>query len=183
MSECGCMAGFTKDTQGTNISNASIICIPCPPGTFKPIDGASSCIQCESGKFSSSMGSVNCTSCSGNTTSVEGSVTCACNSGFTGEHCTPCASGTFKSVIGSGLCENCSSPYSVSPAASTNRTACFLVCPYGYTQWNGLCLACHPGKFKNITGPSNCTSCSAGPTLRLYCYSNAIVRSNFFTDV
>ena len=121
--ECRCPAGFTgEDGQA---------CEACPAGKFKVDPGAGICTDCETGTYSMVAGATSkdtCTKCSSISSSKTGagSVTCHCNSGYTGPDlgpCSPCGVGKYKDAPGNGTCTECGA-HASSPAGSTEQTSC-----------------------------------------------------------
>ena len=104
-----------------------------------------------------------------------------CPGGYTGPDggpCTACVAGKYKTASGSSACSSCSSgQYNVAPGG-TSSAACTLCpgystsvsasiacnCNAGYTGpgVNTSCVACVPGKYKDVSGSAICTDCPAG---------------------
>ena len=94
--------------------------------------------------------------------------------------CTRCARGTYKDVAGPGSCSECSAGKYSAIEAATSAGDCFdcpsgssapvgsisnwnCTCTAGFTGPDGLpCSGCVAGKYKNVTGPSDCTACPRG---------------------
>ena len=154
--------------------------IPCPIGTFAPVNGSMSlmdCLTCSPGEYCDSTGlSQPIGSCDAGYFCVGGSTTpTPVGSAFgdvcdLGHYCPegasqplPCLPGSFSSLP---LATNCS----LCPAGfyCTNTTSEPVLCPQGYYcppstgfDW----LACPPGTFSNSEGLStvnDCTLCTGG---------------------
>ena len=140
-------------------------CSACPPGTYSAQSGSLNCSPCEPGTFAPRMNSSNCTTCPEGFSSFRSSDKLSdcnfCDAGFTSSNvsnCTMCEAGKFKNVSGNLDCTLCPVG-STSVPGSQKKTEC--ICSKGYvnSSENGLCAACEPGKFKNVTGVGQCTSC------------------------
>ena len=157
--ECVCEARYYQDGQS---------CIACPGDMMSP--QASTSVE-------------NCSlSCPEHSSAVAGSTlftSCLCHPGWTGQNgdvCQECTSGYYKNIEGNATCSPCLNG-SYSSAASS---ACMLCpnhtssprasatvldcrCNAGFSGTNGgPCVACAPGTFKAIAGPSAPMPCSAG---------------------
>jgi len=79
MTDCGCRAGFVFD---------SVMCMPCPHGTYKNESGNRPCEECVAGKYGANTGAASedmCTQCPLNMTSRAASravESCTCTTGF-----------------------------------------------------------------------------------------------------
>ena len=160
---CNCPPGLSGPDGG--------ICSPCPAGSFKNVSGSTKCLQAQ---------------CPANSGPPPGSATaaCLCNAGYTGPdggNCVACPKGSFKTLPGAAACTNCSSgKYSATLAANSSNvcidcpvhsnseagspTFAACECKPGYSGPNGGdCVSCPAGRFKNVSGSSNCTlaSCPA----------------------
>ena len=189
---CRCNVGYTGP-------GGEINCSACAVGKFKPTNGSDECDLCGAAQYLPKRGSVlegECVPCPGNSTSNPGSgrlSQCLCLPGYTGlsdpGNCTACPRGSYKNVNGSSACVECEAgKYAPNPGTldctlcpnnsfsghfSASITQC--ICNAGYTGSSGVCTACAPGTFKNISGPANCTLCNAGT------YSNATSQVNITT--
>ena len=185
--KCLCNVGYTL---GLNV--VDFLCLPCPPGTYKHVNGTGFCVQCVAGKYSEEIAADSadtCLNCSAYSYSGEGSARCLCDKGYTGVldslevamGCRACPAGTFKEVNGSAACRLCDAgKFSELVAADVNSTcrACpsshslsspgsssvdLCVCNVGYAGPNGGdCTGCAPGTYKNVNGSSKCMKCTAG---------------------
>ena len=133
-------------------------CVECPPGHFKRSDGAGMCKPCPVNTYAAGPGSTACEGClrgevsllgqkscqlcpagtfaskgaceqcGHGSSSEEGSETCTCNKGWTGQQgrhavCKKCPANTFKAVRGPGACQAC--PFGlVSAEASEDVEQC-----------------------------------------------------------
>ena len=138
-------------------------CSACPPGTYSAQSGSLNCSPCEPGTFAPRMNSSNCTTCPEGFSSFRSSDKLSdcnfCDAGFTSSsvsNCTMCEAGKYKNVSGNFDCTLCPVG-STSVPGSQKKTGC--ICSKGYvnSSENGLCAACEPGKFKNVTGVGQCT--------------------------
>ena len=146
LTDCTCLSGYTGDSGQ--------VCVACPTGTFKAVNGSRACERCEAGSYSEQAGSTVCTSCTKNSVGPIGSTSrleCLCEPGFTPNTtspqtliCLPCEAGTFKAIDGTSVCEKCR-PGSYSSAQKSVK--CFLCSPGTYNpDFSGnsvsACLAC-----------------------------------------
>jgi hypothetical protein len=151
LTNCGCETGYYGDfVNGTrNVTELSLTCNPCPPGTYNSRPNqknVSSCLACPS--------NTNSPAASKNQTN------CICNSGFhgvDGTTCEACPQRTYKNFTGNFYvsnplhdCYNCP-VHTWSAEASHLKSNC--TCEKGYTA--GICspdYACNASLFENALG-------------------------------
>jgi len=182
-----CQICPTDTPNSATGSNEALDCIAdCPEGMT---GSGGACTPCPADSFKNVSGDAACEACPANTQSLAQARTCLCNPGYTlsqSGSCTVCLAGTFKENAGNHACSTCATgayseapgaalanscitcpDHSSSSAGSGTKTNC--ICLAGYTGANGgTCTACSVGKFKLLTGASDCRACNAG-------YSSAIV--------
>jgi hypothetical protein len=161
-----CSAGKFSSDQGANSESK---CLPCPQGTYNTNTSqtsAAACIKCPMGSDAKA----------GSARKME----CRCNFGYTGPDggpCNMCVAGKYKDMIGSETCSLCSAgKYSAGvgevseltcidcPANSISEIGSVMIsdckCRKGYAGPDGNpCAACVQGKFKEVTGSSECSDC------------------------
>jgi hypothetical protein len=181
-SACVCTPGYTAGVGPEG-------CTSCSAGKYKVDPGPDACTNCGVHTYSTAVAATapeTCGNCPENTVSAVGSgviTACTCNTGYTGADgnaCTACETGQWKDAIGSAVCTDCGlGKFSGMPAAKTALTC--TTCPEnsytkllgndvledcecnaGFTGLNGgHCSACPAGKYKIISGSSDCISCDA----------------------
>jgi len=120
ISQCICNLGYTgPDGQ---------ICVACPIGTFKDVNGSGACSLCAAGKYSVEQGKTSestCTECGAHATSSADRSECVCTMGYTGPTtgpCEACGDHHYKSLNGSSPCLLCP------PRAHTNGLTAQATC-------------------------------------------------------
>lgn len=166
----GCSAGKYK------VSPGPAACTDCGANTYSEAMAASAAGTC-----------VSCPGDAGTAVSVAGNGAlngCKCNLGYTGPDgsaCSACVAGSYKPATGSMVCATCDTGKFSTAVARTDVATCQTcplnsntvgaghdapgdcTCNAGYTGADGVwCDACVPGKFKSITGSSECLSCGEG---------------------
>ncbi len=131
-----------------NATNATS-CWPCPVGQYSI--NATTCVPCAPGSFAASEGTNQCTPCNaGSIAALPGA-----------SSCVACGEGTSASTSGLSQCTQCVSPTGTDPGA-TGTVTC-LGCAIGKALGAaGICRNCSNGLFGNVTGLTQCLSCSAG---------------------
>ncbi len=117
-----------------NNNLAQPLCQACQPGTFAALPGQSTCRACPAGSISSSANATGCVLCGeGKAASTDGLSVC-----------TQCVSptGTNVGALGTITCQGCE----VGKALGSL----------------GLCQNCTNGFYSNLTGLTQCLSCTAG---------------------
>ena len=167
--DCKCNQGYTGADGG--------ICVPCEAGSFKMTSGSDNCTLCPpmSDSPAASTSASQCL-CRVGHTRVDG-----VNGTF--RTCGACPAGTYKDIPGFDACVKCrAGKYSVTVAATTDTC---LPCPFGASSPSGsvsvinctcdkgytssgdgseTCLACKPGKYKDVTGSAPCMHCFLNAT-------------------
>ena len=146
VTSCVCNVGYTQ------LENAAM--------TYDVVY-AQACVGCAAGKFKALTGVQACTTCAQNQWSVTAMTVCSCVAGFTGPDggpCAECARGTYKDWLGSQACTVC--PVYTNTAGTGSALLSQCVCNTGYTGPDGIaCVACVPGKYKDVTGSTSCPTC------------------------
>ena len=154
-------------------------------GTWNTTSKPPECTPCEAGTYQAATNASECTACPTNAVSAEGSSSCECAAGYTGDagvggDCEACEAGTFKDVSGSATCKVClmcppclagtfmsttdalgciaCPTNAVSGEGSTALSSC--ECPAGYTGDAGVgedCVPCEAGTHKDVSGSATCT--------------------------
>ena len=158
---CVCSPGFTGADHDD--------CVKCTAGKYKSVTGSSECTNCTAGKYSVTGASV-CKDCPAGKFSItvgasddSSCISCgykASSADFT--HCL-CAVNEFWSYPDCVACNSCGGNprCSESLSGSVGRTSC--VCSPGFTGADhDDCVKCTAGKYKSVTGSSECTNCTAG---------------------
>ena len=145
------------------------VCRNCEPNTYSNGSAAPECLLCPPNSVSyAGMASKTDCECAPGYTGPDGGPCLACTVGKYKSHrgaaeCQDCPAGTYndkEAADGRNHCEDCPAN-SNSTQGSINITNCS--CMVGYTGPDGqACENCEAGKFKNVTGSSPCTNCSAG---------------------
>lgn len=166
----GCSAGKYKVNPGP------AACTDCGVNKYSEVEAATAEATC-----------TNCPGVLGTSVSTAGNGAlngCKCNSGYTGPDgaaCSACVAGSYKPATGSAVCATCDTGKFSTDVARTDVATCQTcpsnsntvggghdapgdcTCNAGYTGADGVwCDACVPGKFKSITGSSDCLSCGEG---------------------
>lgn len=166
----GCSAGKYK------VGSGPAACTDCGANTYSETVAATAATTC-----------VSCPGDAGTAVSVAGNGAlngCKCNLGYTGPDgavCVGCIAGKFKTATGAASCTACDTGKFSTAVARTDAATCQAcpsnsntvggghdaavdcTCNAGYTGADGVwCDACIPGKFKSITGSSDCLSCAEG---------------------
>ena len=178
VSSCLCNAGYSNADSDS--------CVECVIGKYKEDVGNSVCVDCKSNTYSRESGSETCDNCPMNTNSISGSyskMNCICNPGTTGqdgEPCVECVPGKYKTHSGNTSCTSCESGKYSMYASASNSSMC-LECPHSTTSmeasnnamqcmciagttksYEGHCVSCISGSYKNETSNSACTNCATG---------------------
>ena len=160
-----CVGGkYVSASASTSIDN----CLACDVNTYSAVD-SSKCEQCPSHSSSVAMSSVQ--------------TACICDPGYTGPNggsCVACAGGKYKIVAGTVACTLCVGGKYSTTAGATSASTCLncplhtnaqsgsdqvedCTCNTGHYGLNGRdCINCEAGKYKDVTGPDQCTLCAAG---------------------
>jgi hypothetical protein len=156
---CVCKAGFAGP-PGDVLGGG---CTACATGYEKPAAGDGECTN-----INECTGTNNDCALTGATcTDTQGSFTCACNPGFTGDGvtCTACVADFFKDASGPAACSSCRAA-SDTQGATGSTSALNCLCDPGYlsagTSAAGTCTACGAGKYKIGTNNNACVDCGAG---------------------
>ena len=138
---CLCEAGYrwTVDSSG-------VACVPCAAGTFNSLVNATECYTCDRGPTTATTCPQLLRAPAGFEAWLGGIRACPANhfQDGTSDACTPCPAPSTYSA-GGGL---------------TSAREC--VCAVGYTRSpDGVCAACGLGSYKDSSGDSPCTVCTA----------------------
>jgi hypothetical protein len=144
--------GFCACIAGAQPSATTSGCDLCPIGSYKTLPGTGSCTKCID-----VQGHTMTTESTGST----GGSDCLCPAGYEGElqnGCWPCWPGTYSSYPGNydrgDQCQYCPLPGQWSGTAAVQ-----CVCNAGYEPWNGQCVGCIAGKYKETISDEPCTQC------------------------
>ena len=137
-SYCECVEGAEKQSSS---------CELCPVGSYKSLFGNSPCISCNDDVKD------HLTTVTVGSASAED---CLCEAGYEGDiynGCWSCFPGTYSSILG-GSCGACPLENQWSWTAATE-----CACNAGYELWNGQCVGCIAGKYKDTIADSTCLQC------------------------
>jgi len=165
----GCSAGKYK------VGSGPAACTDCGANKYSEVEAATAEATCTA-----------CPGVLGTSVSLAGNGAlngCKCNSGYTGPDgaaCSACVAGSYKPATGSAACATCDTGKFSTAVARTDVATCQTcpsnsntvggghdaagdcTCNAGYTGADGTwCDPCVRGKFKSITGSSDCLSCAA----------------------
>ncbi|EKX45110.1 hypothetical protein GUITHDRAFT_139373 [Guillardia theta CCMP2712] len=193
-----CPRGYVKNSVG------NYACSPCPANTYTA-NSTKTCTHCTSNSSSpaGSWSVLNCTCNPGYVHELVNSTTCsACPEGkyrnVSATSCITCPPSTFSDVKGASsveMCKSCPTLYywkwfpiasahvSLYPQFDLSESSFQLLLQQcGCNPGEGLnpsqlpyCVACEAGKYKDVFGPYNCTSCpnnmisQSGADSRLSC--------------
>ena len=175
ITDCLCYAGYSHGEylgmSNTSEANSSRpVCVPCPPGYYKSVNGSSPCVACAAGKYNEEAGATsesacfNCTEHSASGVASSSVAQCVCDKGYTRGHtgngtagngtagCVACARGSYKDVNGSAPCTLCTAGKFSETLAAMTETAC-LNCstvsysPPGSSNWT-QCVCNRCGKIE-----------------------------------
>jgi len=157
--------GFVVAASSTNQTNQ----VPCPEGTYAPVQGLSSCLDCPTGRYNPLIAQSVCASCSGGTannrTGSTSSSDCrTCSAGWyapeASAECLECPGGRFANTSGQSSCPFCAN----GSVVTEDRTDCDL-CEAGfYASWPstaGECQPCPEDTFSAASGSAECLVCVA----------------------
>eukprot|EP00960_Hanusia_phi_P012125 353365-Hanusia_phi.AAC.1 len=144
ISNCSCRAGYTDYITG----DQSKTCSPCPPNSYKAVNGRSECISCPENSFSpiASNSPLNCT----------------CNPGYYQDAitrgCMECGFNHYNPYPGKTFCKSCTLNSFTYSSTAVFDTEC--TCKTGYTG-NELvgCNSCPSGSYKSTVGTAPCSYC------------------------
>jgi hypothetical protein len=155
VTDCICNKGYTGPDGD--------VCISCPPGSYKAVNGSSQCIECPRGKYSPDEAATHESSCQ------------ECAQGKYSDspglsQCRDCEAGKYADQTGSVRCEYCGAgKYSGNVSAVSETTCTECACGKYSTQVGRTsedsCLECSAGSFAIGTGntaSSDCVECLAG---------------------
>ena len=161
--------------RGTFLSSAGSTrpdaCLPCRPGWYSNLTGASVCLRCSPGLFSNASGSTSCTNCSSG----------GYQTGSAASTCSLCLAGMFSALAGrtsTSVCVRCRAGQFSSVMGSSS---CFM-CDFGTYQTgsgSSACRNCSAGSYGDALGSGNsvCSLCVAGT------YSTSLAASSVSTCV
>ncbi len=189
-----CAIGTYSTTIGANVAS---VCLSCPMGTYQNLSSASVCITCATGKYSNVTGATTSSTCivcktcsiysqawtSCPAGSISDTVSCSCNSGYSGDgvtclscgagyynnqassSCTKCPANTYSNTSGATVCLDCTvcdahafSILQCSPGSTVDNVSC--TCNTGYTGNGKSCSICPAGTYG--AGAGICQDCLQG---------------------
>lgn len=173
---------FLPCPAGYQANDFSEICIPCPPGSYKPTEGIYSCIPCQNGTYTPLYAQSNCSLCPILSSSSPNSTNyydCGCDMGYYYNPisnvpvCLPCPEGAtcnvFNTTIPSALpgwWHSEKQPYIFYNCFP--EEAClgggFSNCSVGYDRKSNLCGQCDIGYYK---WRNACVQCSPNAWYKL----------------
>ncbi|OWF52623.1 Fibropellin-1 [Mizuhopecten yessoensis] len=188
-----CGTGFTTAITGATSGDVCTVVV-CPAGQ-KRIAITNSCEVCPIGQYQPNQGESNCIPCSPGTyttrttgTDLQSDCVDNCSPGYeyntTSRVCVACGLGTYKSQVGNWKadqttvinCTSCPPLKTTTSAASTSSTACSLdLCDVGTYQKDGACVSCEKAKYQDEKGQTECKSCGAGKTTKVFSGATSIV--------
>ena len=136
-----CPAGIYCTSSGNATCPTTAYCpsgssapIPCPAGSFCPMDGMTAPFPCPAGFVTSTTSRMDCTAC---------------------------LPATYMPVPGQSVCATCPKTWYCPDYPTTAPTPC-PIGTFGETPSLSACAACAPGSYGNLTGQSVCAPCPAG---------------------
>eukprot|EP00960_Hanusia_phi_P011021 323747-Hanusia_phi.AAC.1 len=153
INNCTCPAGYYQDVAASPINiqgrELSVICAPCPQGTYKGSNGNHACTPCASYRT---------TLHSGSTTKAD----CVCASGTneaTPGSCVACPNASLELSSINGSCLLCPVNTVKLLRNPSDPATAICGCDKGYEGYSDVCTACPAGKYKDFYGRGVCQSC------------------------
>ena len=179
--DCQICPNSLQSKRGSNsIINCTAMCAKGTTGVF------GDCSSCEAGKFKDTIGPTECQNCAEKSNSIIGSDKCTCVAGReenVAGNCEICTKGNYKSDFSTFKCSVCANGTntdvdndSYNQDDSIWFQAC--VCDAGYELFDGDCVKCKAGYYKERTGQDSCTSCQSGKFSLIVGGSSASVCEN-----